>query len=96
MACFPQANAVTATEVDARSKTPAFKSTVVWFEVLKAGQVLPLEVDRDLAPAGWVRGHAMAPGDRRYRFGSPLKHDRFGLQRDAETRLHGCLDALGE
>jgi len=33
MAYFPEANVLTGTEVDPRSKTPAFKSTPVWFEV---------------------------------------------------------------
>jgi anaerobic selenocysteine-containing dehydrogenase len=32
MAYFPEANVLTGTEVDPRSKTPAFKSTAVWFE----------------------------------------------------------------
>ena len=31
MAYFPEANVLTSTEVDPRSKTPAFKSTPVWF-----------------------------------------------------------------
>lgn len=33
MAYFPEANVLVGTEVDPRSKTPAFKSTPVWFEV---------------------------------------------------------------
>ena len=33
MAYFPEANVLTGTEVDPRSKTPAFKSTPVWFEI---------------------------------------------------------------
>jgi anaerobic selenocysteine-containing dehydrogenase len=33
MAYFPEANVLTGTQVDPRSKTPAFKSTPVWFEV---------------------------------------------------------------
>jgi anaerobic selenocysteine-containing dehydrogenase len=32
MAYFPEANVLVGTEVDARSQTPAFKSTPVWFE----------------------------------------------------------------
>ena len=32
MAYFPEANVLTGTDVDPRSKTPAFKSTPVWFE----------------------------------------------------------------
>lgn len=32
MAYYPEANALTATEVDPRSKTPSFKATPVWFE----------------------------------------------------------------
>ncbi|HVY22719.1 MAG TPA: FdhF/YdeP family oxidoreductase [Steroidobacteraceae bacterium] len=34
MAYFPEANVLVGTEVDPRSKTPAFKSTPVWFEVV--------------------------------------------------------------
>lgn len=33
MAYFPEANVLVGTDVDPRSKTPAFKSTPVWFEV---------------------------------------------------------------
>jgi anaerobic selenocysteine-containing dehydrogenase len=32
MAYYPEANALTGTEVDPRSKTPSFKATAVWFE----------------------------------------------------------------
>jgi molybdopterin-dependent oxidoreductase alpha subunit len=32
MAYYPEANVLTGTEVDPRSKTPAFKATAVWFE----------------------------------------------------------------
>ncbi|MBA1145637.1 FdhF/YdeP family oxidoreductase [Ectothiorhodospiraceae bacterium WFHF3C12] len=44
MAYFPEANAVTATDVDARSKTPSFKSTVVWLERVSAEHEEPVEV----------------------------------------------------
>jgi molybdopterin-dependent oxidoreductase alpha subunit len=33
MAYYPEANVLTGTEVDPRSKTPSFKATPVWFEV---------------------------------------------------------------
>ncbi len=33
MAYYPEANVLTGTEIDPRSKTPAFKATPVWFEV---------------------------------------------------------------
>jgi molybdopterin-dependent oxidoreductase alpha subunit len=32
MAYYPEANALTGTEIDPRSKTPSFKATAVWFE----------------------------------------------------------------
>ena len=32
MAYYPEANILTGTAVDPRSKTPAFKATPVWFE----------------------------------------------------------------
>jgi anaerobic selenocysteine-containing dehydrogenase len=32
MAYYPEANVLTGTEVDPRSKTPSFKATPVWFE----------------------------------------------------------------
>ena len=35
MAYFPEANVLTGTAVDPRSKTPAFKSTPVWFAVVQ-------------------------------------------------------------
>jgi molybdopterin-dependent oxidoreductase alpha subunit len=36
MAYFPEANVLTATTIDPRSKTPSFKSTPVWFEAVSA------------------------------------------------------------
>jgi anaerobic selenocysteine-containing dehydrogenase len=32
MAYYPEANILTGTEIDPRSKTPSFKATPVWFE----------------------------------------------------------------
>lgn len=42
MAYYPEANVLTGTEVDPRSKTPSFKATPVWFEKVRAGESVPV------------------------------------------------------